>query len=108
MLVDDVGCAIRLDTGDILHKSPRYCLRSRIRPIQNVGASTSTRYHVTNRSLCRGGMIAPVLGGMLFMIDLAFPVYTSIVVFGLSGACVLLLREDAGASQGGGRAALVH
>lgn len=56
----------------------------------------------------RGGMIAPVLGGILFMVDLAVPVYTSIVVFGLSGACVLLLREDAGASQGGGRAALVH
>ncbi|KZV73229.1 MFS general substrate transporter [Peniophora sp. CONT] len=55
-----------------------------------------------------GGMIAPVLGGVLFMVDLAFPVYTSIVVFGLSGACVLLLKEDAGVSQGGGRAALVH
>ena len=106
--VDDVGRALRLDTGDFLHKSPRYCLRCCICLVQNVSICASSRHRVTDQSLCRGGMIAPVLGGMLFMIDLAFPVYTSIVVFGLSGACVLLLREDAGASQGGGRAALVH
>ena len=105
--VDDVGRALRLDTGDFLHKSPRYSMRCSICAVQDVSIPLITHDFFTHTPYS-GGMIAPVLGGMLFMIDLSFPVYTSIVVFGLSGACVLLLREDAGASHGGGRAALVH
>jgi MFS family permease len=50
-----------------------------------------------------GGMIAPIAGGTLLMIDSSFPVYASIVVFTLSGFCVLLLKEtpSAGASKSG-------
>ncbi|KAI0269991.1 major facilitator superfamily domain-containing protein [Gloeopeniophorella convolvens] len=56
-----------------------------------------------------GGMIAPIVGGTLLMVDTSFPVYTSIVVFALSGVCVLMLSETAGASgPKGGRGALVH
>lgn len=54
-------------------------------------------------------MIAPIAGGALLMVDSSFPVYTSIVVFTLSGFCVLLLKEipSAGASKSG-RATLTH
>ena len=38
-------------------------------------------------------MIAPIVGGALLMIDPSFPVYASIVVFLLSGICVLLIKE---------------
>jgi MFS family permease len=40
-----------------------------------------------------GGMIAPILGGALLMIDPSFPVYASIAVFLFSGICVLLIKE---------------
>ncbi|KAF7987083.1 hypothetical protein HWV62_249 [Athelia sp. TMB] len=57
-----------------------------------------------------GGMIAPLMGGMLLMVDRSFPVYTSAGVFVLAGVCVLLLKEDAGdggrAKGGGG--AIMH
>ncbi|KAG6333244.1 hypothetical protein ID866_5839 [Astraeus odoratus] len=43
-----------------------------------------------------GGMIAPLLGGALMMINRALPVYTSIVVYVIAVVCVLLLRETAG------------
>jgi hypothetical protein len=38
-------------------------------------------------------MIAPIVGGALLMIDPSFPVYASVVVFVLSGICVLLIEE---------------
>lgn len=41
-------------------------------------------------------MIAPMLGGMLLMIDRSLPVYTSTVVFVFAGFCVLMLKEDEG------------
>ncbi|KAF8625910.1 hypothetical protein AX17_006636 [Amanita inopinata Kibby_2008] len=41
-----------------------------------------------------GGMIAPLLGGVLLVIDRSIPVYTSVFTFIISGFCVLLLRED--------------
>ena len=45
-------------------------------------------------------MIAPIVGGALLMIDPSFPVYASILVFLLSGICVLLIKEgDSGASE---------
>jgi len=40
-----------------------------------------------------GGMIAPILGGQLLMIDVSFPVYTSVVTFVIAGICVLFLKE---------------
>ncbi|KAI1790173.1 MFS general substrate transporter [Ganoderma leucocontextum] len=40
-----------------------------------------------------GGMIAPILGGSLLVIDHTVPVYTSIVIFIISGICVLLIEE---------------
>lgn len=46
-------------------------------------------------------MIAPMIGGMLLVVDRTIPVYTSVGVFVLAGICVLMLREDAG---DGGRA----
>jgi len=54
-------------------------------------------------------MIAPMAGGALLMVDPSFPVYASIVVFALSGFCVLLLKESmsAGTSKSG-RAAIIH
>ncbi|PPQ73324.1 hypothetical protein CVT26_015347 [Gymnopilus dilepis] len=45
-----------------------------------------------------GGMIAPMLGGMLLMVNRAIPVYTSVIVFAIAGFCVLLLKEGAGDS----------
>ncbi|KAH8995584.1 MFS general substrate transporter [Lactarius hatsudake] len=56
-----------------------------------------------------GGMIAPMAGGALLMVDTSFPVYVSIVMFVLSGFCVLLLKESpsAGASKSG-RSAIIH
>lgn len=41
-------------------------------------------------------MIAPMLGGMLLMIDRTVPVYTSVVIFAIAGICVLMLKEDEG------------
>jgi len=40
-----------------------------------------------------GGMIAPILGGQLLMIDVSFPVYASVVTFVIAGICVLFLKE---------------
>ncbi|KAF5340081.1 hypothetical protein D9758_013141 [Tetrapyrgos nigripes] len=57
-----------------------------------------------------GGMIAPLLGGVLLSIDRAVPVYTSVVVFCLAGTCVLFLKEDAGdaGKANGGQRVIVH
>jgi len=44
----------------------------------------------------RGGMIAPILGGILLVMDRSIPVYTSVVIFAIAGFCVLLLKEEAG------------
>ncbi|KAH7924538.1 MFS general substrate transporter [Leucogyrophana mollusca] len=52
-----------------------------------------------------GGMIAPMLGGALLVVDRAFPVYTSVVVYILTGIFVLMLKESAG---GKGEAAFIH
>ncbi|KAH7885489.1 major facilitator superfamily domain-containing protein [Phlebopus sp. FC_14] len=49
-----------------------------------------------------GGMIAPLLGGTLLVVNRAFPVYTSVGVYVVSGACVLLLHETAGQNGAGG------
>ncbi|KIJ97555.1 hypothetical protein K443DRAFT_241093 [Laccaria amethystina LaAM-08-1] len=43
-----------------------------------------------------GGMIAPMLGGVLLMMDRSLPVYASAVVFVFAGFCVLKLKEDEG------------
>ncbi|KAJ7845404.1 major facilitator superfamily domain-containing protein [Mycena olivaceomarginata] len=43
-----------------------------------------------------GGMIAPILGGVLLLFSRAAPVYTSMVTFVFAAGCVLLLSEDAG------------
>ncbi|EGN93976.1 hypothetical protein SERLA73DRAFT_63470, partial [Serpula lacrymans var. lacrymans S7.3] len=45
-----------------------------------------------------GGMIAPMLGGSLLVINRAFPVYTSVVVYLVAVVCILLLKENEGAS----------
>jgi len=47
-----------------------------------------------------GGMIAPMLGGVLLMIDRSVPVYTSAVVFAVAGTFVLLLRENGRRTKG--------
>jgi hypothetical protein len=43
-------------------------------------------------------MIAPILGGILLMMDRSIPVYTSVVVFAIAGFSVLFLKEEAGES----------
>ncbi|KAH9841485.1 MFS general substrate transporter [Rhodofomes roseus] len=53
-----------------------------------------------------GGMIAPMLGGMLLAINQSIPVYVSIIVFAIAGFCVLLIREQP-REHGGGRV-IVH
>ncbi|KAI0754860.1 MFS general substrate transporter [Daedaleopsis nitida] len=50
-----------------------------------------------------GGMIAPILGGFLLMIDRSFPVYASIVIFIIGGVCVLFLHEREATERGGAR-----
>ncbi|PPQ80443.1 hypothetical protein CVT25_001770 [Psilocybe cyanescens] len=50
-----------------------------------------------------GGMIAPMLGGVLLMMDRSVPVYTSVVILAIAGFCVLLLREGEGDSSRGSR-----
>ncbi|KAL0961499.1 hypothetical protein HGRIS_006441 [Hohenbuehelia grisea] len=52
-----------------------------------------------------GGMIAPMLGGILLMINRSIPVYTSVVIFAFAGVCVLLLREG---ERGKGVTAALH
>ncbi|KAG6865049.1 hypothetical protein C0991_005495 [Blastosporella zonata] len=57
-----------------------------------------------------GGMIAPMLGGALLMIDRSIPVYTSVAVFVFAAFCVLLLRENEGdsGSRAKGERTIVH
>ncbi|GLB38653.1 putative sugar (and other) transporter [Lyophyllum shimeji] len=57
-----------------------------------------------------GGMIAPMLGGGLLVIDRSVPVYTSVVIFAIAGCCVLMLREGEGDSpdRTKGERAIVH
>lgn len=49
-----------------------------------------------------GGMIAPLLGGSLLMIDRSVPVYTSVVVFIVAASCVLMLDDKGGEGEGDG------
>jgi hypothetical protein len=53
-------------------------------------------------------MIAPILGGILLMINRTVPVSASIVVFILAGLCTLMLDEAAGARSGKRAAAMAH
>ena len=57
-------------------------------------------------SCYRGGMIAPLLGGSLLMIDNSFPVYASIGIFLLATVAVFMLREHEG--RGGSGGGLMH
>jgi len=50
-----------------------------------------------------GGMIAPMLGGILLVVNRSIPVYTSVVTFVITGFCVLLLKEDNSARKRGER-----
>ncbi|KIK69824.1 hypothetical protein GYMLUDRAFT_151542 [Collybiopsis luxurians FD-317 M1] len=55
-----------------------------------------------------GGMIAPILGGALLLINRTIPVYTSVGVFCFAGFCVLLLQENAGDGGRKGGRVFVH
>ncbi|KAG6835928.1 hypothetical protein H0H93_013263 [Arthromyces matolae] len=55
-----------------------------------------------------GGMIAPMLGGTLLMINQSIPVYTSVVVFVFAGFCVLLIRETPTENHLKGERLVVH
>ncbi|KAF9493580.1 MFS general substrate transporter [Pleurotus eryngii] len=55
-----------------------------------------------------GGMIAPMLGGVLLMIDRSVPVYTSVVTFVLAGCCVLFLRGDSPEGASGAVRSILH
>lgn len=52
-----------------------------------------------------GGMIAPLVGGVLLVVNRAFPVYASILVYMFGATCVLLLHETPGHK---GERALAH
>lgn len=53
--------------------------------------------YTTQLSLSRrGGMAAPMLGGVLLAMGRSIPVYASVVIFFVAGLCVLMLREDEG------------
>lgn len=73
-------------------------MRHRLRPFSDVCRLPlliiyDTQAHHPEYS---GGMIAPMLGGVLLMINRSVPVYTSVAVFAVAGIAVLLLREGAG------------
>lgn len=53
-------------------------------------------------------MIAPMLGGVLLMIDRSVPVYTSVVTFVLAGCCVLFLKGDSPEGASGGVRSILH
>lgn len=55
-----------------------------------------------------GGMIAPLLGGALLVLNRGFPVWTSVVVYGITGVFVLLLHESAGNTNGGAERSFMH
>jgi MFS family permease len=55
-----------------------------------------------------GGMIAPLLGGALLVLNRGFPVWTSVVVYIIAGIFVLLLHESAGNSNGGAERSFMH
>ncbi|KAF5376819.1 hypothetical protein D9757_008908 [Collybiopsis confluens] len=55
-----------------------------------------------------GGMIAPILGGVLLLVDRAIPVFTSVAVFCFAGLCVLLLKENAGDGARRKRRNVIH
>ncbi|KAG1732313.1 MFS general substrate transporter [Suillus lakei] len=55
-----------------------------------------------------GGMIAPLLGGALLVLNRGFPVWTSVVVYGITGVFVLFLHESAGNINGGAERSFVH
>ncbi|KAL1745814.1 major facilitator superfamily domain-containing protein [Schizophyllum fasciatum] len=55
-----------------------------------------------------GGMVSPVLGGVLLMISTALPLYVSATMFAVAGCCILLLREDEGEGRVKGRTVLAH
>ncbi|KAG1814987.1 MFS general substrate transporter [Suillus variegatus] len=50
-----------------------------------------------------GGMIAPLLGGALLVLNRGVPVWASVVVYIITGVFVLLLHESAGHIRGGER-----
>ncbi|KAF9525470.1 major facilitator superfamily domain-containing protein [Crepidotus variabilis] len=52
-----------------------------------------------------GGMIAPILGGILLMMDRTFPVYTSVVIFVIAGLGILVLGDGDGESGRGNKSA---
>ena len=53
-------------------------------------------------------MIAPILGGVLLMVDRSVPVYASVVIFAFAGVCVLLLKEENRDSTAGKERVIVH
>lgn len=55
-----------------------------------------------------GGMIAPLLGGALLVLNRGFPVWTSVVVYGITGVFVLFLHESAGNINGGAERSFMH
>ncbi|KAJ7601244.1 major facilitator superfamily domain-containing protein [Mycena floridula] len=55
-----------------------------------------------------GGMVAPLAGGMLLMINRSVPVYTSVVIFAIAGVCVLFLKEEDGDRRHGRPKAVIH
>jgi len=68
-------------------ESLRLCLECEI-------SSFCSKDHLLTLIYRRGGMIAPLLGGVLLTMSPSIPVYTSTVIFVVAGLCVVLLKED--------------
>jgi len=51
-------------------------------------------------------MIAPMVGGALLVLNRAFPIWTSVVVYAITGVFVLLLHETVRSGSAG--RSLVH
>jgi hypothetical protein len=110
---DDVGGPVRLDARDIRDGGARDRVWDCECFVEGVRLFLTYDFRsvlgLTGVVFYRGGMIAPLLGGILLGINIAFPVYASIVVFVVAALAVLLLKEDEGASgDRRGGPALVH
>ena len=84
-----------------------------VQPLRSPGGTSSISmslvWNLFNPCELTGGMIAPIVGGALLMIDPSFPVYASIAVFVLSSICVLLIEKvDNSTSDDKDRRVAVH
>ena len=67
--------------------SPRHCLWHCVGMYVGPCISSTYRNNLNDCSCNRGGMIAPILGGILLIMNRLIPVYTSVVIFAIARYC---------------------